>query len=106
MAHVARGKLLESQGRLRETDKTLAENIELTRRGNAKFDLSYGLLTHTDVKNDLDDHRAAKDILRETRRATDACTDPKMLPELIAKIERKLHLVSDRATRTPYEEDL
>jgi LuxR family transcriptional regulator, maltose regulon positive regulatory protein len=106
MAHVARGKLLESQGRLREADEALAEGIELARRGDAKFDLSYGLLTHAGVKGGLGDRRAAKDMLREARRAADACADPGVLPELIAKVERRLRLVPGRATRTPYEEDL
>lgn len=106
MAHVARGKLLERQGRLREADEALAEGIELARRGDARFDLSYGLLTHAGVRGGLGDRRAAKDMLREARRAADACADPGVLPELIAKVERRLRLVSGRATRTPYGEDL
>jgi LuxR family maltose regulon positive regulatory protein len=106
MSHVARGKLLERQGRLREADETLARGIELARRGNAKFDLSYGLLTHAGVKGGLGDRRAAKDMLREARQAAEACVDPGVLPELVARVERRLRLVSSRATRTPYEEDL
>lgn len=106
MAHVARGKLLESQGRLREADEALSQGIELARRGDAKFDLSYGLLTHAGVRGGLGDRRAAKDMLGEARQAADACADPGVLPELVAKVERRLRLVSGRATRTPYEEDL
>lgn len=45
MAHVARGKLLEGQGQLRQADEALTEGIALARRGDANFDLSYGLLT-------------------------------------------------------------
>lgn len=106
MAHVARGKLLERQGRLREADEALAQGIELARRGDAKFDLSYGLLTHAGVKGGLGDRRAAKDMLREARQAAEACADPGVLPELVAKVERRLRLVPGPATRTPYEEDL
>lgn len=106
MAHVARGKLLEGQGRLREADEALARGIELARRGDAKFDLSYGLLTYAGVKGSLGDRRAAKDMLREARQAAEACVDPGVLPELVARVERRLRLVSGRASRTPYEEDL
>jgi LuxR family transcriptional regulator, maltose regulon positive regulatory protein len=106
MADVARGKLLEGQGRLKEADEALAQGIELARRGDAKFDLAYGLLTHAEVKGGLGDRRAAKDMLREARHAVDACADPGVLPELVARVERRFRLVPSRATRTPYEEDL
>lgn len=106
MAHVARGKLLERQGRLREADEALAQGIELARRGDARFDLSYGLLTHAEVKGGLGDRRAAKDLLREARQAVEACADPGVLPELVARVERRLRLVPRGARRTPYEEDL
>jgi LuxR family transcriptional regulator, maltose regulon positive regulatory protein len=106
MAHVARGKLLEGQGRLREADEALAQGIELARRGDARFDLSYGLLTHAEVKGGLGDRRAAKDLLREARQAVEACADPGVLPELVARVERRLRLVPRGAPRRPYEEDL
>jgi LuxR family maltose regulon positive regulatory protein len=106
MAHVARGKLLERQGQLREADEALTRGIELARRGDAKFDLSYGLLTHAGVKGALGDRRAAKDMLREARQTAEACVDPGVLPELVAKVERRLRLVPSRVTRAPYEEDL
>ena len=106
MAHVARGKLLEGQGRLSEADEALALGIELARRGDAKFDLSYGLLTHAEVKGALGDRLVAKDMLREARHAVEACVDPGVLPDLVARVERRLRLVPSRATRMPYEEDL
>ena len=106
MAHVARGKLLERQGGLREADEALTRGVELARRGDAKFDLSYGLLTHAGVKGALGDRRAAKDMLREARQTAEACVDPGVLPELVARVERRLRLVTSRATRAPYEEDL
>jgi LuxR family maltose regulon positive regulatory protein len=106
MAHVARGKLLEGQGQLKEADEALAEGIALARRGDAKVDLSYGLLTRAEVKGGLGDRRAAKDMLREARQAVEACADPGVLPELVARVERRLRLAPSRATRSPYDEDL
>jgi LuxR family transcriptional regulator, maltose regulon positive regulatory protein len=93
-------------GRRSRADEALAQGIELARRGDAKFDLSYGLLTHADVKGGLGDRRAAKDILREARQAVETCVDPSVLPELVARVERRLRLAPSRGTRTPYEEDL
>ena len=45
-------------------------------------------------------------MLREARQAIEACADPGELPELVARVERRLRLVPSRATRAPYEEDL
>jgi LuxR family transcriptional regulator, maltose regulon positive regulatory protein len=106
MAHVARGKLLEGQGQLKEADEALTQGIALARRGDAKFDLSYGLLTHSEVKGGLGDRRAARDMLREARQAVEACADPGVLPELVARVEHRLRLVPIRAARTPSEQDL
>ena len=106
MAHVARGKLFEAQSRLREADEALAHGIELARRGDAKFDLSYGLLTHAEVTGRLGDRRAARDMLREAREAVEACADAGVLPEMVARVEHRLRVVPTRTARTSYEEDL
>jgi LuxR family maltose regulon positive regulatory protein len=106
MADVARGKLLERQGRLREADEALAGGIELARRGAAKFDLAYGLLTHAGVKGGLGDRHAARGMLLEARQTAESCVDPGVLPELVARVERRLRLVPSPKTRTPYHEDL
>jgi len=58
------------------------------------------------VKGGLRDRSAAKDMLREARQAVEACADPGVLPELVARVERRLRLVPSRAIQTPYEEDL
>lgn len=106
MTHVARGKQLERQGRPREAEAALALGIELARRGNAKFEISYGLLTHAGVKGALGDRLAARDMLQEARQTAEACADPGVLPELVARVERRLRLMPSRATETPYAEDL
>jgi LuxR family maltose regulon positive regulatory protein len=106
MAHVARGKLCEGQGRLEEADAALAKGIELGQRGDAKFDVAYGLLTRAEVKGGLGDRGAAKDLLQGAREAVEACADPGLLPDLVARVERRLRLVPSRARRAPYEEDL
>jgi LuxR family maltose regulon positive regulatory protein len=106
MAHVARGKLLEAHGRLQEADEALAQGTALARRGDAKLDLAYGLLTHAEVKGGLGDRSAAKDMLREARQAIEACADPGFLPELLTRVERRFRLMPSRATRAAYAEGL
>jgi LuxR family transcriptional regulator, maltose regulon positive regulatory protein len=106
MAHVARGKLLEGQARLTEADEALAQGIELGRRGDAKFDVAYGMITHAEVKGRLGDRRAANGMLGEAREAVEMCAEPGVLPELMAKVERRLRLAPSRTTRSPYDEDL
>jgi LuxR family maltose regulon positive regulatory protein len=106
MTHVARGKLLQRQDRLKDADEALTQGTDLARAGNAKFDLSYGLLTHAGVKGSLGERRAAQDMLREAQQIIETCADPGDLPELMARAQRRLRIRPNRATRTPYEEDL
>ena len=106
MTHVARGELLQRQDRLAEADEALARGIELARRGQAKLELSYGLLTHAGIKGSLGDRSAAEEMLREARKVAETCADPGVLPELVARAERRLRLRPSRAAQTRYDEDL
>ena len=104
MTHVAMGDLLQSQDRWSEADEALTRGTELARRGNAKFDLAYGLLTHAGVKARLGDRAAAEDLLREARQVAETCADPGVLPDRVARAERRLQ--PSRPARTPYDEEL
>ncbi len=72
----------------------------------ARDEVAGGEKAHAEVKGGLGERLAAKDMLREARQAAEACADPGMLPELVARVERRLRLVPSRATRTSYEEAL
>lgn len=106
MVHVARGKLLHKQDRPKEADEALARGIDLARGGDAMFDLSYGLLTHAGVKGSLGDRAAAADMLTEAREVAEACADLGVLPEMIARVERKLSHQPSRPMGMPYAGDL
>ena len=106
MTHVARGALLARRGHWMEADEALARGTELARRGNAKLDHCYGLLTHVRVRAALDDRGAAADMVAEARQVADACVDPGILPELIARADASPHAPTARATRTPYDDEL
>jgi len=45
-------------------------------------------------------------MLREARRAIEACVDPGVLLELVARVERRLRLAPTPTKHTQYEEDL
>ena len=45
-------------------------------------------------------------MLREAGRAVEACADAGSLPELVARVERRLRLVPARAIGTQHDEDL
>lgn len=66
--------------------------------------MSYGLITHAEVKGRLGDRRAANGVLREAREAVAMCAEPGVLPELVARVERMLRFAPSRTTRTPYED--
>ena len=106
MTHVARGALLERQGHWAEADEALDRGTELARRGNAKFDHCYGLLTQARVKAALDDRSAAADMVDEARRVADACVDPGILSELVAKADPGRQVPPTRVARTAYDEEL
>ncbi len=106
MANVARGELLRRQDRLPEADQALARGVELARGGNAKFELAYGLLTHAGVMSRLGDAAEVPDLLEEARLVADACVDPGVMPDLIARAERRLRVQPSQAARTPYDEEL
>jgi LuxR family maltose regulon positive regulatory protein len=106
MTHVARGALLERQGQWSEADEALARGTELALRGNAKFDHCYGLLTQARVKAALDDRGAAAAMVAEARQVAEACVDPGILADLVARAEASPDVPPIRATRTPYDEEL
>ena len=90
MTHVAQGELLQRQNQWSEADEALIRGTELARRGNAKFDLCYGLLIRAGVKARLGDRAVADDLLREARQVAETCADPGELPELVTRAEGRL----------------
>jgi LuxR family maltose regulon positive regulatory protein len=58
------------------------------------------------VKSRLGDSAVVPDLLEEARLVADACTDAGVMPDLIARAERRLRVQPSQATRTPYDEEL
>ncbi len=106
MAHIARGALHQQDGQLTEADHELARGTELADRGDARFELVYGLVAHARLKGDLGDREAAVDLVRQARGVLDACADPGALTDLVRRAERGLRRVAAGPADRPYPEDL
>ena len=106
MAHIARGALHQHDGQLTEADHELARGTELADRGDARFELVYGLVAHARLKGDLGDREAAVDLVRQARGVLDACADPGVLTDLVRRAERGLRLAAAGPADRPYPEDL
>jgi LuxR family maltose regulon positive regulatory protein len=105
MAHIAQGALQIRQGELTGAEEELVRGVELARRGDAKFDLVYGLAAYARLSAQGDRGRY-EELLGEARAALRACVDPGVLPQLVADAERELHLKTRPASPSPYADEL
>jgi len=106
MTHIAQGVLLAEHGRLTEAEKELVRGTELARRGDAKFELAYGLARYARLKAAEGDRRRCEELLQEAQAALDACVDPGVLPRLISDAERELRMKSWPKSPLPYADEL
>jgi len=97
MAHVARAKVLEESGQHREAEAEAARAVELSRRGVARLEIAYALLAHAQARHDLGDREGAQAVLRDARRAVEACHDPGIVAGMLARTERRVRVASGRA---------
>jgi hypothetical protein len=72
---------------LSEAEEELVRGIELARRGDAKFELVYGLTAYARLKAAQGDRRRGEELLQKGRAELDACVDPGILTQLVADAE-------------------
>jgi ATP/maltotriose-dependent transcriptional regulator MalT len=96
LAHIARGWLLERDGRGREADAAMSRCTDLVIRSGWLLG-AYALLAHADVKHRLGDREGAIAILREARRTVSSCEDPGILVARLAKLEALILRTGDTA---------
>jgi LuxR family transcriptional regulator, maltose regulon positive regulatory protein len=92
MAHIARGRVLESRGELAEAEAEIRHGVELSRRGVAKAELGYALLSDAQLQHDRGRYEEARALAREARRAIESCPDPGVLTEQLSRTERRLRV--------------
>jgi len=104
MAHVARGKVLESRGAFDEAEAAIRRGVQLARQGIAKAEIGYALLAYAQLHDSHGRHHEARALAREARRAIESCPDPGVLTALLAKADRRLRLAG--AGRSPARDEL
>jgi len=91
MAHVVQGRALERRGRLDEAAVEIEQGAELSRGGVAAVEIAYALLAQAEAVQLQGDLPAARALAAEARRAVERCSDPGILLEMLARVERGLH---------------
>jgi LuxR family maltose regulon positive regulatory protein len=95
---LAKGKLLELRGEWAAAESAYAHVTILARRGGRRLDLTLALISLARLKRRAGDHAAGRALAREARETLNACPDPGVLIELLARTERSLQLASAPAS--------
>jgi LuxR family maltose regulon positive regulatory protein len=90
LARVVRGRALEQEGNLSEAGAVIERSVELSRRGVAAVETAYALLSQAEARQLQGDSDGAREVLREARSAVEACPDPGILEDMLARTERRL----------------
>jgi LuxR family transcriptional regulator, maltose regulon positive regulatory protein len=103
---LAKSKLLELRGEWAAAESAYAHVTILARRGGRRLDLTLALISHARLKRRACDHAGARALAREARETLNACPDPGVLIELLARTERSLQLASAPASAPVLAADL
>jgi LuxR family maltose regulon positive regulatory protein len=90
LSRVARGRVLERQGRLEEAREAIDLSVELSRRGVASVETGYSLLSQAEIRQLQGEREAAVDVLREARAVVGDCRRPGILADMVTRTERRL----------------
>ena len=106
MAHIALGALRAQHHELSEAEEELARGIELARRGDAKFELVYGLAAYARLEVAQGDRRRGEELLQKARTELHACVDPGVLTQLVADAEREVRIKTRPTSSRAYADEL
>jgi LuxR family transcriptional regulator, maltose regulon positive regulatory protein len=105
-AHIARGRLFGHHRRPTEAETELERAVSLARRGAGLVELSYALTTLAELRRDLGDRRAARELVLEARELLSRCPAPGTLASrLVERSEAALRLVVDLSGARPVVTD-
>jgi LuxR family maltose regulon positive regulatory protein len=99
MAHLAIGKTLLRRADLEGAARSVRHAVELSRRGLARIELAYGLLTLAEISIRHGDRDSATELVAEAQAALDHCRDPGVVGGLAAEMAERLGRSADRAPR-------
>ena len=101
-AHIARGRLLRHDRRPTEAAAELERAVSLARRGAGPVEWSYALTTLAEVRSELGDRRAARQLVREARELLARAPEPGTFAlRRVERLEDTLRLVVDLSGATP-----
>jgi LuxR family maltose regulon positive regulatory protein len=92
LSRVARGRVLERQGRLVEAREAVDISVELARRGVASVETAYSLLSQAEIVHLQGERDAAAEVLGEARAVVERCPRPGILADMVDRTERRLRL--------------
>ncbi len=105
-AHVARGRLFRHDRRPTEAGAELERAVSLARRGAGLVEWSYALTTLAELRCELGDRRAARELVLEARELLSRAPEPGTLAlRLVGKLESTLRLVVDLSGARPVVTD-
>jgi LuxR family maltose regulon positive regulatory protein len=101
-AHIARGLLFRHDRRPTEARAELERAVSLARRGASLVELSYALTTLAELRRELGDRPAARELVLEARELLARCPEPGTLaPRLVDQSEASLRLIVDLSGARP-----
>ena len=107
-AHIARGRLFRHDRRPTEAGGELDRAVSLARRGAGLVEWSYALTTLAELRCELGDRRAARELVLvlEARELLSRAPEPGTLAlRLVGQLERTLRLVVDLSGARPVVTD-
>ena len=105
-AHIARGRLFRHDRQLNEAGAELERAVSLARRGAGLVEWSYALTMLADLRRELGDRRAARELVLEARELLSRAPEPGVhVVRLVAQLESALRLVVDLSGAKPVVTD-
>ncbi len=105
-AHIARGRLFRHDRRPTEAGAELERAVSLAQRGAGLVEWSYALTTLAELRCELGDRRAARELVLEARELLSSAPEPGTLVlRLVGQLERALRLVVDLSGARPVVTD-
>ena len=105
-AHIARGRLFRHDRRPTEAGAELERAVSLARRGAGLVEWSYALTTLAELRYELGDRRAARELVLEARELLSRAPEPGTLAlRLVGQLESALRLVVELSGTSPVVTD-
>ncbi len=105
-AHIARGRLFRHDRRPTEAGDELERAVGLARRGAGLVEWSYALATLAELRLELGDRRAARELVLEARELLSRAPEPgTLVPRMVGRLESALRLVVDLSGTRPVVTD-